>query len=167
MHYVSHHRVNAELTYELYMVEWAIQGSSVLTEWFWSLLPQGHMFDVIKKNLLLFCLHFKCTPKCFHLLAIFVGPQKWYVFGCNGSAENHGVIKGACPALRADLESLIRAGHHMKIPEGKFIYSAFTSTYCNPWCFLKSSEHSSQNQFMCIQQTDSFNWNALWGELFS
>lgn len=64
-------------------------------------------------------------------------------FGCTGWAENHGVTKGACPALRADLESLIRAGHHMKIPEGKFIYFAFTSTYCNPWYFLKSSEHSS------------------------
>lgn len=56
----------------------------------------------------------------------------WAFFGCTGRAENHGVIKGACSALRADLKSLIREGHHMKIPEGKFIYSAFTSTNCNP-----------------------------------
>lgn len=144
MHYISHHRVNAEHTYELYMVQ---RDCSVLTERFWSSVPQAHMLDVMQKNLLLFCLHFKSK---IHLLYFpYLGSQNVFFFsflGCTGRAENHGVIKGACAALRADLESLIRAGHHMKIPEGKFIYSAFTSTNCNPWYFRNFSESSSHDK---------------------
>lgn len=69
----------------------------------------------------------------------------FYFFCCTGRAENHRVIKGACSALRADLKSLIREGHHMKIPEGKFIYSAFPSTNCNPLYFQFFSESSSHD----------------------
>jgi len=73
MHYISHHRVNAELTYELYMVQRAIQGR-------------------------LFCINRTI------LIIIVTRSYAWcFIFGCTGWAENHRVIKRACPALRADL----------------------------------------------------------------
>lgn len=76
------------------------------------------------------CFAFTSNPKHIDFTCQTLDHKK--VFGCTGKTENHGVIKRACAALHADLESLIRAGHHMKIPEGKFIYSAFTFTNCNP-----------------------------------
>ncbi len=86
------------------------------------------MLDVMQKNLLLFCLHFKSK---IHLLYLpNLGSQKFFYILV--ALEGLKIMKkGACAALRAELESLIREGHHMKIPEGKFIYSAFTSTNCN------------------------------------